>query len=171
MQLKRAGSGFSLLELVISLFIIALLMAFAYQRLERMAEDVERVSFEGALNKIQAQITLKTAEWYAVGKPQKRVKLEQINPMSLVETKPDNYGGELKFEELADKPGQYWYFVTDRSWLAYKVLRNENLKNNFKQQALIPYRLRVSFAGRDQDQGLVLDLRLESVQSFKWQLD
>jgi prepilin-type N-terminal cleavage/methylation domain-containing protein len=57
--------GFSLLELVVTLLIISILMAVAYAKLEQLAEKVERVSFEGSRNNIQAQVTLKVAYWFA----------------------------------------------------------------------------------------------------------
>ncbi len=80
MIVKNRMHGFTQLELVITVLVIAALMAFAYVRLEEMRATVEKASYQGALSKIQAQLTLNVASWYSRGELQSRSVLEQKNP-------------------------------------------------------------------------------------------
>ncbi|WP_286240533.1 type II secretion system protein [Neptuniibacter halophilus] len=167
----RCQRGASLLEVVVLTFIIALLMTVAYKRFEQMAEDVERVSFQGARLKMQAQITLKVAEWYAAGESQSRTALRMQNPAGLIYETPDNYAGEVVEAELKTLPGQRWYFVTDRHWLVYKALRTEGISNQFSETDILVLQLDLQMQQPERDHGMVLEARLQPVFRFDWQPD
>lgn len=169
--MRRSDSGFSLLELTVSIFIITVLMAFALQRLELLIEDVERVSFEGSRDNIQAQVTLKVAYWFAAQQVVSPDDIGKKNPMDLIQHKPSNYAGELTFSELQKVPGEHWYFVTDKRWLVYKAKRTDNLKNEFVQADLIPFRIEVSLLDDKADQGLAIEAKLKPLYKFYWQAE
>ncbi|WP_415905900.1 hypothetical protein ACMXYW_16140 [Neptuniibacter sp. QD48_55] len=146
-------------------------MAFALQRLELLIEDVERVSFEGSRDNIQAQITLKVAYWFA---EQQAVSPEEIanqNPVDLIQHKPSNYAGELSFSELHNAAGEHWYFVTDKRWLVYKAKRIDNLENEFMQVDLIPFKIEVGLQDNRVAEGLATEAKLKPLYKFYWQAD
>jgi len=167
----RRHSGFSLLELVVALFIISLLAALAFKKLETMAEDVERVSFEGVRNNIQAQITLKVAYWYAEQKVISPAELTQINPMELIQHKPVNYVGEISFEQLSTAASEHWYFLSDKRWLVYKAKRFEQLNNEFEQVEIIPFQLESRLNNPSQKHGVLLEAKLKPLYKFYWKAD
>ncbi|WP_415902339.1 type II secretion system protein [Neptuniibacter sp. QD29_5] len=169
--MQRRCSGFSLLELTVSIFIITVLMASALQRLELLIEDVERVSFEGSRDNIQAQITLKVAYWFAEQQVVSPDEIAKQNPVDLIQHKPLNYAGELAFSELRNVAGEHWYFVTDKRWLVYKAKRTSNLKNEFMQADLIPYRVEVGLQDSKADKGLAIEAKLKPLYEFYWQAD
>ncbi len=168
---KRRYSGFSLLELVVAIFIISLLAAFAFKKLEALAEDVERVSFEGVRNNIQAQITLKVAYWYAEQKVISPAELAQTNPMDLIQHKPANYAGELSFEHLSAAASEHWYFLSDKRWLVYKAKRLEQLNNEFDQVEIIPFQLKSRLNHPHQKRGVALEAKLKPLYTFYWKAD
>ncbi|WP_067863236.1 type II secretion system protein [Neptuniibacter marinus] len=170
-SLRSFQKGFSLLELVVSILVVAVLMAVAYIKLERLAEDVERVSFEGVRNNIQAQVTLKVAYWFAEQQYVSGQELEKSNPISLISYKPTNYVGELDYNELLVAQSERWYFVSDKHWLVYKVKRSEHLKNDFQQKDLLPFQLTVKFQHGRHEQGLATEVILRPLYSFTWQVD
>lgn len=169
--MQRRCSGFSLLELTVSIFIITILMAFALQRLELLIEDVERVSFEGSRDNIQAQITLKVAYWYAAQQAISPDEIAKQNPVDLIQHRPSNYAGALTFSELENAAGEHWYFVTDKRWLVYKAKRTGNLKNEFMQADLIPFRVEVGLQDIKADKGLATEAKLKPLYKFYWQAD
>lgn len=170
-SLRSFQKGFSLLELVVSILVVAVLMAVAYIKLERLAEDVERVSFEGVRNNIQAQVTLKVAYWFAEQQRVSKEMLEKKNPIDLVKHKPTNYGGELDYNELLVAPSERWYFVSDKRWLVYKVKRSTQLINEFEQTEILPFQLTVRFQHKHKDQGIATEINLQSLYFFSWQED
>jgi prepilin-type N-terminal cleavage/methylation domain-containing protein len=170
-QLKCRHSGFSLLELVVSIFIISLLAVFAYTKLETLAEDVERVSFEGARNNIQAQITLKVAYWYAEQYQVSPAELKQSNPMDLIQHKPSNYGGEVNYSDLLSAPEERWYFVSDKRWLVYKAKRVGQLLNEFDKVDIIPFQIETRLNHPQQVKGVAIEAKLEPRYKFYWKAD
>ncbi|EAR61210.1 pilus assembly FimT family protein [Neptuniibacter caesariensis] len=167
----RLNSGFSLLELVVSILIISVLMTFGYIKLESMAEGIERVSFDGARNNIQAQLTIRVTEWYAKQQNVVAEELTGTNPVELIQLRPSNYRGELKLEELDEAPPEHWYFVTDNSWLVYKAKRIENLENEFEMENIIPFQIRIRFGQAEQTQGLAVGADLQALYAYKWTAD
>lgn len=170
-KLKRTDSGFSLLELVVSLIILSVLAVWAYKSFEALAEDVERVSFEGTRNNIQAQVTLKVAYWYAEQHRVSQAELITVNPIELIQHRPFNYAGEIKFNDLESVASEYWYFVTDKHWLVYKAKRAEQIKNEFEQVDIIPFQIKAKFQKTNQDTGLAVEAKLLPVYKFHWQTD
>ncbi|WP_415884699.1 hypothetical protein ACMXYX_17020 [Neptuniibacter sp. QD72_48] len=146
-------------------------MAFALQRLELLIEDVERVSFEGSRDNIQAQITLKVAYWFAEQQIVVPEDIAQQNPVDLIQHKPSNYGGELTFSELPNAAGEHWYFVTDKRWLVYKAKRTDNLENDFMQADLIPFRVEIRLQNGSSKSGLATAATLKPLYKFYWQAD
>ena len=169
--LKRDNSGFSLLELVVSLIIISTLMLWAYKSLEGLAEDVERVSFEGVSQNIQAQVTLKVAYWFAEQNKVSKTELRTANPMELIQHRPFNYAGEITYNELAKVQGEFWYFVTDKRWLVYKAKRVAQLKNEFEQVDVIPFQVVVTLQQPDREKGLAVEASLLPLYKFYWKAD
>ncbi|WP_415901145.1 hypothetical protein [Neptuniibacter sp. QD48_11] len=146
-------------------------MAFALQRLELLIEDVERVSFEGSRDNIQAQITLKVAYWFAEQQAVSPEKIANQNPVDLIQHKPSNYAGELSFSELQHAAGEHWYFVTDKRWLVYKAKRIDNLDNEFMQADLIPFKIELGLQNSRAAEGLAIEAKLKPLYKFYWQAD
>lgn len=170
-ELKCVNSGFSLLELVVSILIITTLMLWAYKSFEGLAEDVERVSFEGVSNNIQAQVTLKVAYWFAEQRSVSQTELQMANPMDLIQYRPFNYAGELTYNELPSVPGEFWYFITDKRWLVYKAKRTGLLSNEFEQADVIPFQIVAKFQQSEQGKGLAVEANLQPLNKFYWKAD
>jgi general secretion pathway protein G len=158
--------GFSLLELVVVVCIIAILMAVAYQRFERMSEEAERASFYGALNTFQALINRRVIEWYIDSTQIEKAELEQLNPVEWLERPPHNYGGLISLPQLEGVVAARWYYIKDKHWLVYKVKRTLGLQN--KGSDVLAFRLRVSFKEESMKKGVVQAANLEAVTDFDW---
>ncbi|WP_415894517.1 hypothetical protein ACMXYN_17180 [Neptuniibacter sp. PT8_73] len=146
-------------------------MAFALQRLELLIEDVERVSFEGSRDNIQAQITLKVAYWFAEQQVVSPDDIAKQNPVDFIQHKPSNYAGEMTYSDLLNAEGERWYFVTDKRWLVYKAKRTDNLENKFMQADLIPFRIEIRLQNGASKTGLATAATLKPLYKFDWQAD
>lgn len=160
--------GFSLLELVVVVCIIAILMAVAYQRFERISEEAERASFYGAISTFQAQINLHVAEWYIDSTQIEKAELEQLNPVEWLERPPHNYGGLISFSQLDGAIPARWYYIKDKNWLVYKVKRTFGLQN--KGSDVLAFQWKVSFKEASMRSGVVQAATLKAVTDFSWEV-
>lgn len=164
---RQLQSGFSMLELVVVIVVILSLAAAAYSRLAEMTESVERTDFVRTLNRVQAQLTLKVADWFAEGKVVSRDWIETTNPMNLIEVLPENYAGEFTSSDLGHCPVAKWCYLTDQSWLVYKAKYKRELNNSYQHKDYLVLKATVTFSGAG-NSGLATALTLKPVFSFQW---
>ncbi len=174
MARKAAGlhhreQGISMFEFVWVIVILMILYAISYRYLAAMNETVERTDFVRTLNRMQAQLTLNVAEWYALGTQVSRKEIEKKNPIDLIELVPDNYQGELESKDLSKCELAHWCFLTDTQKLVYRVKHVAELKNENTPQEVLVYRLKMSFVEGQRDRGLPTELLLIPEQKFIWQ--
>ena len=170
-QQQHRQTGIGTLEFVVVLIVVVLLMLFLYVRLEKMAEDVERVTFEGVQNNLQAQLTLKVAYWYAAQQATDAETIGRINPVTLVQHRPSNYAGELLEQELQRAVAERWYFVKDQQWLVYKAKRSANLNNEYSEADVIPFRIKLRFGDPQHKSGIAIAADLTPVYRYEWKKD
>jgi len=161
--------GFSMFEFVWVIVILMVLYACSYMYLTAMNETVERTDFVSTLNRVQAQLTLNVAEWYAVGKHASRTEIERENPFDLIELTPENYQGELNSQELSKCGLSRWCYLVDTKRLVYRVKHTEELINSFSQKDVLVYKLELSLVGGKSDRGLPTALTLVPEYKFTWQ--
>lgn len=158
-----------MLELVVVIVVIVSLAAASYTRLAAMTESVERADFVRTLNRMQAQLTLKIADWYVEGKVISQDWVEMTNPMSLLEVLPENYAGEMLSTDLGHCPLATWCYLTDKNWLVYRVKYTSELINSYTQQDILVLRATVDFAHSGDKSGLATALTLTPEFNFEWQ--
>jgi competence protein ComGC len=161
--------GISMFEFVWVLLILMILYAVSYTYLAKMNETVERTDFVRTLNRVQAQLTLNVAEWYASGKRLSVRELEGQNPIDLIELAPDNYQGELTSKELSNCGYSRWCYLKDTKRLVYRVKHSAELDNSYKHEEFLVYRLQLTLAAGQKDKGLPTALTLVSEHQFTWQ--
>ncbi len=166
---RQYQGGFSMLELVIVIVIVVSLAAFSYTKLAEMTESVERTDFVRTMNRIQAQLTLKIADWYASGEIVSRNWVEKSNPMQLIEVLPENYAGEFSSADLKHCTVSKWCYLTDKHWLVYRVKYHAELSNRFEHKDLLVLKTIVTFTENGGESGLATALTLKPVYSFQWQ--
>lgn len=161
--------GLSMFEFVWVMVILMILYAISYQYLASMNESVERSDFVRTLNRVQAQLTMNVAEWYAVGKHVSRNEIESGNPFDLIELVPANYQGELNSKELSNCGLSRWCYLVDTQRLVYRVKHTDELNNSFNQKDVLVYKLELSLVGGKSDRGLPTALTLVPEYRFTWQ--
>jgi general secretion pathway protein G len=161
--------GFSMFEMVVALLVILGLYALVFQHLDKMTESVERSDFTRTLNRMQAQLTLQIADWYANGQAVDKKQLEQQNPVALLEVKPENYQGEISSDTLGNCRPSHWCYVTDLQRLVYRVKNSTDLVSTFTPPELLAFKLEVSFADPGKNKGLATGMRLRPIAMFRWQ--
>lgn len=67
MARRSAEQGFGLLELAVSLLLVAVLYGVLATSLSKTAEQAERAAMYGMLGQLQQQLNLKLAQYYIAG--------------------------------------------------------------------------------------------------------
>ena len=166
--------GFTLLELVIVIVIIAVLAGFLLDRVLPLVGQAERVAFQQVRAQVQSALLLEAAERIARGESSSLGELAGANPMSLLLHPPGNYVGERSRLPISDLPRATWHFDSREGRLVYRPGRQANIEALDGPDDRIE--LAVSFAYRDRDgdgryQPSVdhFDgLRLAPVHPFRW---
>ena len=125
MTLARAVSvrsrqrGFSLLELVVVICVIAILAGALFSRLGLYQERAEIAAMDNVVGALRSGLTMKAGQLIVSGRTAEMSKLLTINPMDLLAQKPANYAGEYFLPQKAKIPPGNWYFDKKRFLLVY----------------------------------------------------
>lgn len=165
--------GFSLLEFVVVIVVIAVLSGLLLVRVLPLIGQAERVSFLQTKQQIQSALLLEAAERVARGESKTLQSLSGINPMDLLLEPPGNYAGS--YSEIDESlPRGSWYFAERERLLVYRPGRQAEFEPLDGPADRIE--MRVSFVYRDRDSDGTFNasvdhfdgLRFESVYPYSW---
>ncbi len=156
------GAGFSLLELVVVVALIAVLWFVAIERILQLRIDAERVAMLQVLGGLRSALGLEVAERVVRRGLASVVELQGTNPMDLLAERPHNYLGELEAPDPAGIPPGSWYFDTRTRMLVYRVRYPEAFEGG-PAEGPPRARFRVEVLWRDRDGDGRLDPRTDSV--------
>lgn len=167
----KTQSGFTVLELVISLILVAALYGVLSVKLGTISESAEKASVYATLGQIQKQISLRRAKRY-IGSAQQDDSLQTLNPFEWTDPKPENYAGEILSDEVDKaKPG-FWYFISDQDQIFYRVKRNNYLKINEEVGTDLRFVLKLNERSADTLSGKAVSvIQLEAKPPFTWVID
>jgi len=157
----RSG-GFSLLELVVVVALIAVLWFVAIDRMLRLRIDAERVAMLQVLGGLRSALGLEVAERVVRRGLASVTELQGANPMELLAERPHNYVGELDGPDPSRVPPGSWYFDRRTRMLVYRVRYPEAFEGG-PPEGPPRARFRVEVLWRDRDGDGRLDPRADSV--------
>jgi len=120
-------NGFSLLELIIVVCIVAVLFSVALDRYFRLQELAERAALQQNLAAINVALTMKFAAYITSGRPRAIEAEVGRNPVDLLARPPANYLGELYAPNIKSLPRPSWYFDRQSGDLIYLPQHNAYL--------------------------------------------
>ena len=115
--------GFTLIELVIVVCVVALLFGVALDRLVRYQELGERAALQQNVAAINSALALRFAAFVVMGTPQRIAEEVGRNPVHLLARAPDNYLGELASADANSLSRPSWYFDSSAGDLVYLPAR------------------------------------------------
>lgn len=111
--------GFTLVELIVVICVVALLFGVALDRLMRYQELGERTAMEQNIAAMNVALTMKFAALVVAGRPAAIEKEAGANPIDLLARPPENYLGALYAPPPGELPRRSWYFDTQAGDLVY----------------------------------------------------
>jgi general secretion pathway protein G len=156
--------GFSLLELVVSLTLIAVLVGIFLDRALFYREQAEKAAMEQVAQDLRSSVNLRVAELALENRFQELRDLTAENPMELLARKPQNYLGILPGPGVQEVVTGHWYFDKTSKEVVYFIDLGENFTPDEKGRKRVAWHI-VLVPGA---QGLPQWARFELVQPYRW---
>ena len=116
----RRQRGFSVLELVVSICLIAVFSAVLLERLLYLEEYAEMTAMDLTVARMQSGLRNRFADLLIRDKVSEIAALADENPIEWLDTHPEDYLGEFDWKPDADLRGK-WYFDRKQHELVYTI--------------------------------------------------
>ena len=178
-RLRRAAPardqpGFSLFELVVVIVLVALLYAFAADRLIVMRAQAERTEVETTVGAMRSAAGIRVAAHIAKGRANEIRALAGSNPMDLLSERPESYKGSFFGPDPASFEGGQWYFDKRDGSLVYRVRFADFFQSEQEGPARLRFALRLDYTDRNAngrfDEGVdeIHGMRLLEMERYTW---
>ena len=168
---KQAG-GFTYLELVIVIAIIAGLLYFAIDRLLKLQVVAERAAMEQIIGQLQSSIALTISDHIVNHDIPGLRKYVSTNPMDLLADTPINYQGSFPNDPGSTERATWWYDQS-KQVLVYRVANFTYLatdspdKDNIKFK-ILPVYDDINRNRRFDRSDVLTGLRLQATHPYRW---
>ena len=171
-QALARSSGFTLIELMVVICVVALLFGVALDRLFRYQELAERAALQQNLAAINVALTSKFAALIVAGRAQLIEAEVGANPVTLLVRPPENYLGELYSPQPEQLVPRSWYYDPAARDLVYVPSRTRYLSTDGQ----VPDRLRfgIVLSPPSPSGGAIRELRQPMIvarQPYTWAIE
>jgi len=156
--------GFSLLELVVSLTLVAVLVGVFLDRALYYREQAEKSAMEQVAQDLQSSVNLRVAELALENRFGELATLAAENPMELLARPPRNYRGLLPGSGVQEVVTGNWYFDKTSKEVVYFIDLGENFTPDENGRKRVAWHI-VLVPG---ERGLPQWARFELVRPYRW---
>lgn len=164
--------GFTLLELVVVICIIAILGGMLLNRIWFYQEQAERAAMEQVAGALQSALTLQFGRLMVRGRETGAGVLATENPMNWLSRKPDNYEGEFYNPTPQAVPPGSWMFDLKSRELIYVVNRGEYFTPGKDGVKWVRYRVNLVYENAPGEGAkgnrAIAGAVIEPVESYVW---
>ena len=166
--------GFSLLELIVVITIIALLFVVAIDKLLILKVEAERTAMQTILGNIRSAMAIQVADHITRDDVDSLAKSEGLNPMDWLSSRPDGYIGVLDEPDPADVEPFKWYFDSYNNQLVYRVGNSDYFISELDGPKRARFKLKLDYTDADNNgrynkkTDKIHGLRLDAVEPYKW---
>ncbi len=165
--------GFTLVELVVVVCIVAILFGLALDRLTRYQELGERTAMELNIAAINVALAMKFAALVAAGRGAAIEKEAGANPVELLARAPENYLGALYAPPAESLPRRSWYYDRASGDLVYVPSRTRYLSQPPDAVSGLRFRVALLEPSSRPEEGL-RELRQAVIrprQAYSWDIE
>ena len=165
----RCSPGFTLIELIIVICIVALCAALLLERLRFYQEAAEKAAMEYNVGVVKSALQLRVAALLVRGEERKIESLARVNPIDWLMEPPPGYRGEFRAPQPVVPRGS-WYFDATRNELVYVPNLDAHLERLADGSKRLRFRVRLDFEPTEPDSGrkLIAAMRVEPVTPYTW---
>lgn len=164
---RLRSKGFSLLESVVGLVLIAVFCALLLERLAYYQEVAEKAVMELEVNKLKLALQVHIGDLIARNRALDYAEIARDNPVLWLDHPPVGYRGEFSGGASAELPKGSWYFDRSNAELVYLLNQDRNFRSPVEGRARVRWRLKTiqPAAGGD---GTVIGLQLAPAEPYSW---
>jgi prepilin-type N-terminal cleavage/methylation domain-containing protein len=159
--------GFSLLELVVTLTLVAVLVACFLDRALYYREQAEKAAMERVAQDLRSSVNLRVVELALENRFPEVAALTDQNPMDLLTAKPSNYLGVLPTGQMQGIVTGSWYFDKSAKEVVYFIDLGQNFIPDEQGRKRIVWHV-VPVPGDGGKLDLPRWARFELVRPYKW---
>jgi len=165
--------GFTLLELIVVVSIVAILAGSLLSRIPYYQEQAEKAAMEQTVGALQTALVMRYGALMARGAAnEKELKvLSGDNPMNWLQQKPRNYAGEYFDPATQAIPSGNWFYDLKSRDLVYSVGHAENFKPGKDGKKWIRFHTRIvsePALGRPESGKEVTATLIEPTERYHW---
>ncbi|MHB8347679.1 MAG: prepilin-type N-terminal cleavage/methylation domain-containing protein [Acidiferrobacterales bacterium] len=165
MRLRRE-QGFTLLELVVVIAVIAVLLTVVIDRLWIVQKEAEATAMEQVLGTLRSALGMKVASDLVNDDIADLHRLAGSNPMQVLAQTPRNYLGAFNGVNPASIPGGHWYFDRHSRMLIYRVRNRDYFSGGLGSPARAGFTIRIAQARHVR--GEPVGAMLVAVTPYRW---
>lgn len=141
----RSSKGFTLIELIVAVTIIALLAGVLINRIWFYSEQAEKAAMEQVAGALQSALVMQYGHLLTHGNEAEAKNLVNENPARWLMRKPPNYAGEFYGMTPAAIPPGSWAFDLKTRELIYVPERSDNFVPGRDGRKWVRYRARLEY--------------------------
>ena len=166
---RRSSAGFTLIELIIVVCIVALCAALLLDRLRFYREAAEKAVMEYTVATLKSALQLRVAAMLVRGEERNIGVLARSNPMDWLMEPPAGYRGEFRALQPAVPRGS-WYFDATRNEIVYIPDLDAHLERLADGSKRLRFRVRIDFepTGADSARKRMTGMWIEPVTPYTW---
>ncbi len=166
--LRRVWStGFTLLELVVVICLVAIFASVALERFLRYQEIAEKTAMETTIGALRSAQTLQVAARILRGGLPSVAQMADENPVDWLTDPPPGYIGALQDPDAAEVPKGSWYFDLRNKQLVYRPQRTRFFTPGPDNSDRIRFRVVVRIQGSGASAELS-ELGIRPAAPFHW---
>jgi prepilin-type N-terminal cleavage/methylation domain-containing protein len=166
---RSSPAGFTLIELIVVVCIVALCAALLLDRLRFYQEAAEKAAVEYTVATVKSALQLRVAAMLVRGEERNIGVLARSNPIDWLMEPPAGYRGEFRAPQPAVPQGS-WYFDATRNEIVYVPNLDAHLERLADGSKRLRFRVRLDFdpGDTDSERKRFAGMRIEPVAPYTW---
>jgi general secretion pathway protein G len=140
----RTGVGFTLIELIVVVCIVAVSATLLLDRLRYYQEAAEKAAMEQQVAALKSAAQLRAAALLVRGEERNIESLARVNPIEWLVEPPRGYRGEFRTRNANVPPGS-WYFDATDTELVYVPNLDAHLKPGLDGSKRLRFRVQLDY--------------------------
>ena len=141
----RAGSGFTLFELIVVVCVVSVMAGILLNRLQVYQEAAEKAAMQQTAAAVKSALQMRVAAYMIAGRENQIEHLLAENPVGWLQEKPAEYAGEFHADAYARVAPGSWYFDLAQRELVYVLKLGAHFKAGPDGRKWVRYRVKIEY--------------------------
>lgn len=168
----KTSSGFTLVELIVVISVVAILAATALDRLFWYQGQAEKAAMEYTATMIKSSLWMSAADLMMANRTSDIPALAEQNPINLLAQKPENYLGEIDASKAESLQGGNWFYDVYKHQVVYVVGQRRSFTPAAPGDFTVRYGMKVIYGeielASDKKVSYIAGISLVPLSKYTW---